>query len=663
VALSNEPTLAEEPPGSPFLDFPDWRAAADALPSMVFTARPDGSLEFVNRRWSEFTGYTPSAPRDEAWRSIVHPDDLERLTVAWRRSVRTGEELSVELRVRKADGSDNWTLSCAAALRNPGGEVVRWYGTVMDIDARKRIEEALREREAMLVDSERRFRALAEAIPVICWTADQSGWIDWYNRRWYEFTGQRPEEAAGWGWQAAHHPDDFLEVMRKWPHSISTGEPFEMEFRLRRTDGAFHWFLTRAEPLRDADGKIVRWYGSNVDVDSQRRSLERTKRVAETLQDVFLPKHLPQRPNLRLDAVYLPAEKDALVGGDWFDAFELPDGRLVFSIGDVAGHGLQASITVGRLRQAIFALAFDFDDPATILKKTDRILMHQEPDTIVTALVGYVDASHTRMTYASAGHPPPMIALRNDVPARILPYGDPPLGIGFEAELRTHHVTIEPDAVVALYTDGIIEFSNDVVAAENKLRTAVALLVGNTRIARPAVAIQEIVLDDLQTRDDAALLVMQFSSVDLATLRADPAALEKSWRFHSSDAYTAHASRQEIMTYLRGLAADPDAVFTAELVLGEILANTVEHAPGLVEVSVDWTGEKPILTVRDTGPGLRSLEGKLPCDVMNEGGRGIYLIRALSDDASMRPSLGYGTELRVVLPIRRRKGVSSPPVI
>lgn len=628
---------------------------------MVFTARADGSIEFVNRRWSEFTGWSPSTALDDAWRSIVHPDDLERVTSAWRQSIRTGDEVSVELRVRNAAGGDTWILSRAAPLRNSRGDVVRWYGTAVDIDARKRFEDALREREAMLVDSERRFRALAEAIPVICWTADATGWIDWYNRRWYEFTGQTPDEAAGWGWQAAHHPDDFLEVMRRWPHSIATGEPFEMEFRLRRRDGAFHWFLTRAEPLRSSDGDIVRWYGSNVDVDAQRRSLERSKRVAETLQDVFLPKQLPQRPNLRLDAVYLPAEKDALVGGDWFDAFEVPDGRLVFSIGDVAGHGLQASIIVGRLRQAIFTLAFDSDDPAAILKQTDRILTHQEGDTIVTALVGYIDPSLTRMTYASAGHPPPMIAFRNDEPAQILPYGDPPLGIGFEGQLRTHHVAIEPDAVVALYTDGIIEFSNDVIAAESKLRTAVALLVGNTAVARPAVAIQEIVVDDLPTRDDAALLVMQFSSVEIAMLRPDPAALEKAWRFHSSDAYSAHASRREIMAYLRLLAADPDAVFTAELVLGEILANTVEHAPGLVEVSIDWTGEKPILTVRDTGPGLRSLDGTLPGDVMDEGGRGIFLIGSLSDEASARPTPGYGTEVRVVLQIRRKKEDGSPP--
>ena len=636
------------------IDFAAWRVTADTLPSMIFTARPDGSLEFVNRRWINFMGLEAPAVAQDHWRALIHPDDLEPTSRTWLESVRTGEDLAAELRVRKVDGSYGWIFVNAAPMRDRTEKIIRWYGSVTDIDASKRAHSALREREAALVDTERRFRVLAEAIPIICWTADAGGWIDWYNHRWFEFTGQLPDEAAGWGWQAAHHPDDFLEVMRRWPHSIATGEPFEMEYRLRRNDGDYHWFLNRAEPLRDAGGQIVRWYGSNVDIDAQKRAFERTKRVAETLQDVFLPKELPMRANLRLDAVYLAAEKDALIGGDWFDAFEMPDGRLGFSIGDVAGHGLQASVIVGRLRQAIFTLAFQFNDPAKILEETDRILRHQEPNTMVTALVGFVDASNTFMSYANAGHPPPIVASPNREAATMPAYGGPPLGLGADLSLTTHTIAIEPDTVVALYTDGMIEFSRDVIGAEAKLRAAVTLVVGNTRIARPALAVQEIVFDDMPLRDDAALLLLQFSKVDLDPMRTDPDALEKTWRFHSSDAFTAHASRHEIMGYLRRLASDPNEVFTGELILGEILANTVEHAPGLVEVRIDWNGEKPIVTIRDTGPGLRSLKGGLPADVMAEGGRGIFLITSLAETASVKPSPGYGAEIRAVLPISRK---------
>jgi len=635
-------------------DFAAWRHTADTLPSMLFTARPDGTIEFVNRRWIDFLGLSVTPASDDLWRDVAHPDDLENAARTWAHSVSTGDELAVELRVRKADGTYVWIYAGAAPMRDGLGKIVRWYGSIIDIDASKRARMTLDEREAMLVDSERRFRVLAEAIPVICWTADAAGWIDWYNHRWSEFTGQLPEDAQGWGWQAAHHPDDFLEVMRRWPHSIATGEPFEMEFRLRRHDGLFHWFLGRAEPLRDPAGRIVRWYGSNIDIDAQKRAFERTKRIAETLQDVFLPKELPQRPDLRLDAVYLAAEKDALVGGDWFDAFELADGRLGFSIGDVAGHGLQPSVIVGRLRQAIFTLAFQLQDPAKILEATDAILRRQEPDTMVTALVEFIDAGHTVMTYASAGHPPPIVASRNGEAQTLRSYGEPPLGIGSALSLENHTVSIQPDTVVALYTDGMIEFSRDVIAAEAKLRAAVGLVVGNTSIARPALAVQEIVFDDVPTRDDAALLLLQFSKVERDSLLDVPDALDKTWRFHSSDAFTAHTSRHEIMAYLRRMAANPAEVFNAELILGEILANTVEHAPGLVEVHIDWSADKPAVTIRDTGPGLPALEGGLPVDLMSEGGRGIFLIKALAEKASVSPSPGYGAEIRAILPVSRK---------
>jgi len=636
-------------PKSPFdaeTSFAAWRGVADALPTMVFTATPDGRIEYLNRRFTEFTGFPPRAALGTGWHNLVHPQDLARVIAAWQQAIATGRGDAIEARIRKADGSFAWFASNATAFRDARGEVVRWYGILVNIDGRKRME-------AMLADAEQKSRVLGEALPVICWTADASGWTDWYNRRWYEFTGQSPDQATGWGWQAAHHPDDFIDVMERWPHSIATGEPFEMEFRLRRYDGKFRWFLTRAEPLRDESGKVVRWYGSHVDIDAQKSALERTRRIAETLQDVFLPKNLPQLPNLRLDAVYIPAERDALVGGDWYDAFPLPDGRLVVSIGDVTGHGLEASIIVGRLRQTITILALQSDDPSKILVETDRILQQQDPNVIVTAIVAVVDPEEKTLTYACAGHPPPLVAYRNDEPARVLSTGGPPLGVGHPNGYTAHRVELEKDAIVAFYTDGITEFARDVMSAERALCGALALLVGNTSILRPAVTIQDIVLNGRPTHDDAALLLMQFSKVEKLSLRSDPVALEKHWRFHSSDAYAAHHTRQELMAYMRGLAADADQVFSGELILGELLANTVEHAPGLVEVRIDWTGPKPVVFVRDTGPGLDKFESTLP-EPLAEDGRGLFLIKALAEELSVKRAPGYGTEFRAVLPIARK---------
>ena len=114
------------------------------------------------------------------------------------------------------------------------------------------------------------FRLLAENLPVLCWIANADGYIVWYNRRWHEYCGTTPEQMEGWGWQSVHDPVLLPEVLERWTFSIATGEPFEMTFPMRGADGLFRPFLTRVQPLRDAAGEVVRWFGVNTDVSKQR---------------------------------------------------------------------------------------------------------------------------------------------------------------------------------------------------------------------------------------------------------------------------------------------------------------------------------------------------------------------------------------------------------
>ncbi|MFN2460175.1 MAG: SpoIIE family protein phosphatase [Candidatus Velthaea sp.] len=621
--------------------------AADTLPITVWMARPDGRIDYVNRRWEETTGLAPGEILDEAWQRIVHPDDLPHVAAVYAGAIERSTPFSVDLRIRAHDASYRWVRSQCEPMRDSSGRVVRWFGIVLDIDEAHRAQD--------------RFRVVTEALPVIVWSADADGWIEWYNRRWYDYTGLSHEEARGWGWQAAHHPDDFQDVMRRWPHSLETGQPFEMEFRLRRYDGVFHWFLTRVEPLRDEDGKIIGWYGSNVDIDAQKKALERSKRIAETLQDIFLPKAFPERGDLRIDAAYIAAEKDALVGGDWYDAFETPDGCIAFSIGDVAGHGLDASVLVGRLRQVIFTLAFKGTDPAQILADTNRILQYQNPDTFVTAIVGFISEKRDCVTYANAGHPPPILASKRDTSASMLRQADLPLGVIADPAYTKHSVAIEPDDLLVLYTDGMTEFERDVDAGEAKLIAAATLFVADASVGRPARAIQEMVLDNAVTSDDAAVMAITFSSVAAATaIPGEGDAREKRWRFHSSDAFSARAARREVGAFLRQFSGDEYELFESELIVGELLANTVEHAPGLVEVCVDWSDERPTMSVRDSGPGMHRARYALPEDPFDENGRGLFLIKRMAHDVSVKGSPGYGSEVLVTLPIQRKKSARRP---
>ena len=118
----------------------------------------------------------------------------------------------------------------------------------------------------LAINSERQFRALFDFMPQLGWTARPDGFIDFYNRRWFDFTGTTMEQMQGWGWQAVQDPAYLPKVVERWHQSLQTGAPFEMEFPLRRHDGAFRWFLTRINPIRDASGAIVRWVGINTDI-------------------------------------------------------------------------------------------------------------------------------------------------------------------------------------------------------------------------------------------------------------------------------------------------------------------------------------------------------------------------------------------------------------
>jgi PAS domain S-box-containing protein len=164
--------------------------------------------------------------------------------------------------------------------RDSEGRPLRLHGVNFDIIKRKQAEDDLSE-------SFVQFRALAESIPQLAWMAEPDGHIFWYNRRWYEYTGTTLEEMAGWGWQSVHDPEVLPLVMQRWARSIESGEAFEMIFPLKGADGTYRAFLTRIEPVKDARGNVVRWFGTNTDIEVQKRSEDALKQ-ANRHKDEFL---------------------------------------------------------------------------------------------------------------------------------------------------------------------------------------------------------------------------------------------------------------------------------------------------------------------------------------------------------------------------------------
>lgn len=147
-------------------------------------------------------------------------------------------------------------------------------------DERKKAEETLRE-------SEGQFRTLADSIPNLAWWANGDGYITWYNRRWYEYTGTTPEQMEGWGWQSVHDPKVLPEVLKRWKVSIATGQPFDMEFPLRGTDGIFRTFLTRVLPWKDSAGQVLRWFGTNTDISAHKLAEEAQRRSEKQYRELF----------------------------------------------------------------------------------------------------------------------------------------------------------------------------------------------------------------------------------------------------------------------------------------------------------------------------------------------------------------------------------------
>src|SRR5216683_3130597 len=250
----------------------------DAIPTMAWTALPDGSIDFVSRSWLEYTGSSREDGLGRGWRTVAHPEDLDLTAEKWQAALAAGEPYECEVRTRTASGSYRWCLSRAVPLRDESGKIGKWYGTNTDIEDRKRAEEVLRE-------SEKSVRLIVDGIAGFVAIMTPEGEVEFVNNQVLEYFGKTLEELKGWATSDAVHPDDLPQVVAAWRHSVETGDPYDVDHRLRRTDGAYRWFHIRGLPLRDAEGRIVRWYNLLTDIDRRKRAEEKLHDENVALRD------------------------------------------------------------------------------------------------------------------------------------------------------------------------------------------------------------------------------------------------------------------------------------------------------------------------------------------------------------------------------------------
>jgi PAS domain S-box-containing protein len=255
-----------------------FRLAARAIAGVVYDWNTYTNHVYRSEGLYDLIGIHPyeADPTRDWWSERIHPEDLGRLQTQMV-DLRTAhrDRYDVEYRVRHRDGRwiDVWDRGYL--IRNPQGLPIRVVGFTADITTRKRAEAELR-------NSELNFRTLADTMPQIFWTARPDGWVDYYNRRWYEFTGRSSVESQGWNWESILHPDDRQACILAWQTAVQTGQDYQIEYRYRRaSDGQYRWFLGRAFPLRDEQGQIIRWFGSSTDIHDQKIALEERDRALQ----------------------------------------------------------------------------------------------------------------------------------------------------------------------------------------------------------------------------------------------------------------------------------------------------------------------------------------------------------------------------------------------
>jgi len=375
---------------------------------------------------------------------------------------------------------------------------------------------------------------------------------------------------------------------------------FESARSFRETDVAFFQELARRISPAIANAELF----------------ERERLVARSFQAAALPSTLPVLAACTFSAIYDAGSAEALVGGDWYDAFVLPDGRIVLSIGDVAGSGLQAAVTMANMRQAIRGVAYVHPDPVLMLEAADLALRSESPERFVTAFVAVIDPIEDMISFTTAGHPPPLLPTpAGDLIA--LEASGLPLGLREHDGSVSVARALEAGSMLTLYTDGLIESTRDIDEGNARLERAMRDPATATN-AHPAASIRDAVLIEGST-DDVAILVARYAGV----------ALERQ-RFDVGDAAASSAFSAQLVAELERCGYAPDAIVNAEVVLAELIGNLVRHAPGPATFVIDSQRGHVLLHVLDSGPGYRFFS-RLPTDTLSERGRGLFLISALAE--------------------------------
>ncbi len=377
--------------------------------------------------------------------------------------------------------------------------------------------------------------------------------------------------------------------------------------------GVLHVGTLTTRAFDDEDEELLLRAADRAALAIYSRLSERERGLAVALQRSLLPR-LPDLPAVSLAGRYFPAAA-ARLGGDWYDAFQLADGRLGLAIGDVVGHGFHAAAIMGQLRSGLRAYALDGREPGAVLERVSRLLRQIEPGRTATLVYIVLDPHGGALSVASAGHPPPLVAPMDGEPRFIELPGSVPLGAARHATYESRHLELDPGSALVLYTDGLVERSSE--SLDDGLgRLSEAAREGPDDLEHLSDAIVGKLLPQGPGDDDAALLVA----------RALPLAASLSAEF-PAEIESIPLMRRMLARWLSEAGATRADIDDLMLAAAEAAANAIEHAYGLergaFELRARPVDDGVVVTISDSG-NWRAPRG-------TNRGRGLVLMEGLTD--------------------------------
>ena len=653
-----------------------YRELADWLPLIITTRDPNGRLIYLNAAWYRYTGQIAADLTNQTWADALHPDDLERVRRDRGHSIPEGRAIKSEVRVRRADGAYRWFLNQSVPVRSADGTVTSWIGTMADIDDQKRGEETLRivnEASAVFANvldvdlalkrlAELVVRHLADTCTVDILAPDGSlrnaavaARSEEGERllRQHVFRTRRSEHGLSWRVAQSGEPyrTPFLapqELLSSLPSDATETRraatalgrravmllPIVVDGRVFGTLGLANG--ETATSFSEEDERLTMFIAQRAAIAiSQATLFTRQRDVARKLQSSFLPSSLPHTDQLAFEGVYVAAVDDLMIGGDWYDAFPNKDGGYGFSIGDIEGHGLESAVVMGKMRQTLNTLAFAGLDPVHALAIADGVLEREHSGTFATAFAARYEHRNGMLEYANAGHPSPFVRDRNGV-VRQLACADVPVGLGDLRERSAHLERLHEGETLVAFSDGLIEFTRDILAGERRVAEALAHPAFRT-CSEPAKLLRALVLTS-SAADDVAILALRIGEAE-------------AWSFDARDPHEGRRARSEFRRQLSVEEIEPECRMQYEVVFGEIIANVARYTPGLVDVGLYRTGGDVIIAALDRGPGFVWNPGRPDDD--SERGRGLFLIDALAARVRMEYIAGFGSYLEVMVRTER----------